>query len=135
MEKRNSEFSPQRKIRDILFLTFAIFCFILYLPNIIIYLTGKYILHKESFSDLDKDIEANVRLLNIRLNYLFGLLFLLHNNSYFRSLFYFRIGYIRSLLVGWYRPGNKYFILSKTLKMRGGCCWCILFPLLSMRIV
>lgn len=29
MEKRNSEFSPQRKIRDILFLAFAVICSIL----------------------------------------------------------------------------------------------------------
>lgn len=41
------------------------------------------------------------------------LLYQLHSNSYYRSLFYHRIGAVRALLIGWYRPGNPYFILPK----------------------
>lgn len=57
---------------------------------------------------------------HIHIPYCLGLLYLLHNNSYFHSLFYYRIGPVLSLLIGWYRPGDKYFIISKTLKMGGG---------------
>ena len=39
----------------------------------------------------------------------------LHNNSYFRTLFYHRVGPIVSILIGWYRPGNKYFIIRKDI--------------------
>lgn len=69
---------------------------------------------------LDKDVEVNSQLLDIYLPLIVRLLYLLHNNSYFRSLFYYRIGYVYASLIGWYRPGDKYFIISKTLEMRGG---------------
>jgi serine acetyltransferase len=48
------------------------------------------------------------------------LLFLLHNNEYFRTLFYHRIGYF-SLLISWYRPGCKTFTISNTTKIGSGC--------------
>ena len=50
-----------------------------------------------------------------------GLLFFLHTNSYFRSLFYYRIGPFLSMMIGWYRPGDKYFIISKTMSLGKGC--------------
>ena len=37
------------------------------------------------------------------------LLYLLTIDRYFRQLFYHRIGPTASALVGWYRPGDKYF--------------------------
>ncbi len=49
------------------------------------------------------------------------LLYLLHNDRYFRCLFYHRIGAARSALISWYRPGDKYFMIPKELKMGGGC--------------
>ena len=48
------------------------------------------------------------------------LLYLLHNNRYYRSLFYFRIGPIWSLLISWYRPGDRYFIIPKEVKIGEG---------------
>ena len=39
------------------------------------------------------------------------LLYFLHNNSYFRTIFYHRLGPVISLLIGWWRPANKYFII------------------------
>lgn len=69
---------------------------------------------------LRKDIVRMLVRINIKLPIGLGLLYFLHNNAYFRSLFYYRIGAVASLLIDWYRPGDKYFIISKTLKMKGG---------------
>lgn len=69
---------------------------------------------------LQEDIKAMLTRANIGMPTFLGLLFFLHNNAYFRSLFYYRIGPAASLLIGWYRPGDKYFIISNTLKMGGG---------------
>ena len=51
---------------------------------------------------------------------LWGLLFSLHNNRFFRVLFYHRIGPIAALIIGWYRPGDKYFVISKSSTIDGG---------------
>lgn len=47
-------------------------------------------------------------------------IYMLHNNRYYRSLFYFRIGPIWSLLISWYRPGDRYFIIPKEVKIGEG---------------
>jgi len=47
-------------------------------------------------------------------------LYLLHNNRYFRTLFYFRIGPIASAIIGWWRPGDRYFKIAKSLDLGGG---------------
>jgi serine acetyltransferase len=41
-------------------------------------------------------------------------LYFLHNNSYFRTIFYHRLGPVISLLIGWWRPANKYIIPTGT---------------------
>lgn len=46
---------------------------------------------------------------------------MLHNNSYYRSLFYHRIGSVSSLLISWWRPGDKYFTIGKNLKIGEAC--------------
>lgn len=63
-----------------------------------------------------------------RLNYQIGfhlprllqVLYHLHNNRYYRNIFYHRIGPVRSLLLELYRPGDKYFSISKTTKIGEG---------------
>ena len=35
-------------------------------------------------------------------------------------MFYYRIGPVASLLIGWWRPGDRYFIISKTTKIGPG---------------
>lgn len=52
-------------------------------------------------------------------NYL-ACLYMLHNNSYFRSYFYYRIGPFMSYLIGWWRPGDRSFMLSSSMKIGGG---------------
>ena len=45
---------------------------------------------------------------------------MLHNNRYYRTLFYHRIGPVASLLISWYSPGDKYFTIGKTVKIGKG---------------
>lgn len=116
--RKNSSFSPYRKIRDLVFLIRAFIFSWLYIPHLTIYTIKKYLFHEKAMGYLDKDVEINSQLLDIYLPPIVRLLYLLHNNSYFRSLFYYRIGYVYASLIGWYRPRDKYFIISKTLEMR-----------------
>ena len=48
-------------------------------------------------------------------------IYLIHNDRYFRTLFYHRIGPVCATLISWYRPGDKYFQIPKDLKIEGGC--------------
>lgn len=103
-----------KKIRDVLRLLEALLFSPIYIPHMVCFAF-------HSGGDINADIGALAPKINIKLPIILALLFHLHTNSYFRSLFYYRIGYIASILIGWYRPGNKYFILSKNMKMDGGC--------------
>lgn len=108
--------ADKRKIRDwIKMFTSILFC-ILYIPHVLSYisLSGRKRLLIKS------DLEAMKTQIHISLSFYPLLLFFLHNNSYYRSLFYFRIGAERALLIQWYRPGNKCFIFSQTTKIGKG---------------
>lgn len=48
------------------------------------------------------------------------LLDLLHNNRYYRTVFYHRIGPTLALLIEWCRPGDRYFTIGKTVKIGKG---------------
>lgn len=103
----------KRYIRDCLRLTGAmLFCW-LYIPHICYYMLngGKIIA---------SDLRRYTKQINIKLPLWLLLIYLLHNNRYFRSLFYFRIGPLWDLLISWYRPGDRYFILSKETKIGEG---------------
>ena len=106
----------KRKVRDSIYLCGALLFSFLYIPHMICYL----MLMGGGKKELIKDIDAMLTRLNIGIPTFLGLLYFLHNNPYFRSLFYYRIGPVASLLIGWYRPGDRYFMISKTLKMGGG---------------
>lgn len=58
---------------------------------------------------------------NIVVNKWLGLLYLLHNNRYFRTLFYHRIGAAASMLISWIRPGYHDFLISATTKIGKSC--------------
>ena len=49
------------------------------------------------------------------------LLYLLANDKYYRQVFYNRIGAVAQILIRWYRPGEQYFIIPKSLEIGGGC--------------
>lgn len=57
---------------------------------------------------------------SLHLSVAISLLYLLHNDRYYRKLFYYRIGPIWSLLISWYRPGDRYFLISQTTKIGEG---------------
>lgn len=101
----------KRKVRDILRFTGACLFSWVYIPHLLV---GGGNLFVRS------DVERMKSQVNITLPFILMLLYLLHNNRYFRSLFYYRIGPILSLLIGWWRPGDKYFMISNTSKIGKG---------------
>lgn len=106
----------KRKIRDCVYLCASLLFSVIYIPHLMCYI----MLMGGGKKALRKDVYVMLTRIHIHVPHFLGLLYLLHNNSYFRSLFYYRIGPVYSMLIGWYRPGDKYFIISKTLKMGGG---------------
>lgn len=66
------------------------------------------------------DLYRYSKTIHIRTNSLFMLVFLLHTNQYYRSLFYYRIGPARALLISWYRPGCRYFTIPASTKIGEG---------------
>lgn len=105
----------KRKIRDYLRLIGSFMFVALYVPHLLCanIVEGKKMIYS--------DVNAMAGRLDIKLKGWVALVYFLHNSAYFRSLFYFRIGLVLSLLIGWYRSGDKYFIISKTLKMGKSC--------------
>lgn len=103
----------KRKIRDYLKLSIAILMGVLYIPHLLVVVFGG---GRLVFSDVDRMLKHE----NIPMNKWLGLLYLLHTNSYYRTIFYNRIGPVAALLIGWYRPGNKYFTISYTTKIGRG---------------
>ena len=66
---------------------------------------------------INSDLDIMAYQVNIKLPRFFLLLYFLHNNRYFRVLFYHRIGPVLSALIEWYRRGDRHFIIGKTVKI------------------
>lgn len=106
----------KRKIRDYWRLLMATLLCWLYIPALIGYvLSGK----RRAF--IDSDVNRKQGQLDMNLSKGWLLLYFLHNDRYFRSLFYYRLGPVISFFIRWIRPGDKYFVLSQTMKMGAGC--------------
>lgn len=105
----------KRVIRDRLRLLGAILFFWLYIPHFVIYAIGG---GKRRL--INSDLRAIEHQLNIKLPVSLQLLYQLHNNRYFRCAFYNRIGPMWDLLIGWYRPGDKYFCIPFSTKIGSG---------------
>lgn len=105
----------KRKFRDIARITFAVFLFGLYIPHVLLYCFNGYIRNSVNSDLVRRDNKLSFKLPK-------GLLFLyyIHNDRYFRNLFYHRIGPVMEMLIGWWRPGDRYFVLSKTMKIGPG---------------
>lgn len=83
----------------------AIFWSWIYLPHILVYVLG-------SKRNLIKSDLATYRgKTDKKLPDVITLIFLLHNNIWFRTVFYYRIGPVLSWLISWYRPGDRSFII------------------------
>ena len=106
----------KKKYRDGLRLLSALLFFWLYIPHLIIYVTGG------KSNVINADLEKLMHQIKIghRLPIWMALLYFLHNNGYFRSLFYYRIGPVASLLISWWRPGAKDFIIPFSTKIGKG---------------
>lgn len=103
-----------KKIRNRLRLCISLLLGFLYLPHILIYLIGG------GKSIIDSDLEKYECQIGMRLPRVLQLLYHLHTNRYFRNVFYYRIGPVKSLLLEWYRPEDKYFTIGKTVKIGKG---------------
>lgn len=106
----------KRKIRDYLRFTGALICLPLYLPHMLI-----YALKRNSKNLINSDVMA-IKTDTLNLHGYFGTLYLLHNDRWFRRLFYNRIGPIAAMLISWIRPGDKSFIISYQMKIGSGVC-------------
>ena len=69
---------------------------------------------------VDSDLCVIAYQLNIKMPKVLQLLYHLHNNRYFRTVFYHRMGPAVDLLIGWWRPGDRYFVIGKTVKIGKG---------------
>jgi len=111
------EVKTKRACRDGLRLVGAIIFGVLYIPHIVVYYI-KPGLRKLLNSDLYM-IEHQIKT-DIKIPMVLKLLFFLHNNCYYRSLFYRRVGPVISLLIGWWRPAAKDFIIPYSTKIGKG---------------
>lgn len=104
----------KRVIRDYFRLAGSIlFCW-LYIPHIVAYALGG------GKNIIDSDLDAISSQLNIRLPRIVQLIYQLHDNRYFRHVFYYRMGPVFDLLVSWYRPGDKYLWIPFSTKVGKG---------------
>ena len=104
----------KKKIRDYLRLAGALFSVPIYLLHIFAYFATC-----SAKSLINSDVDA-IRTDSLNLHGLLGTLYLLHNDRWFRRLFYYRIGPIVAMLISWIRPGDKSFIISYQTKIGPG---------------
>lgn len=105
----------KRKIRDGLKLLGAVFFFWLYIPHLIAY----FFLGKRKIIDSDLRRVAKQIQFGLPMPLPLLLLYFLHNNSYYRCVFYYRVGPAVALLIGWWRPGSKTFIIPDSTRIGG----------------
>ena len=103
----------KRQIRDRLRLAGALAFSWLYVPALLCSRGGRR-------RAIEADVDRMMTKIPLRLSRTLSLLYLLHNNRYFRSLFYHRIGPVRALLISWLRPGDRYLIISPRTEIGPG---------------
>ena len=116
MENKNFDNMNKRIIRDYLRLLGSLFFSWLYLPHILLAVLYNYAFNGIIYSDL----KAINNQLNINIPTWLQFLYQLHNNRYYRHVFYYRIGPVWSLLISWFRPGDKYFWIPYSTKVGKG---------------
>lgn len=105
----------KRTIRDVIKLFGSLLFFWLYIPHFVI-----YFLTPNVRKNINSDLFAIKHQLNLSIPLVLQLLYQLHTNRYFRSVFYYRLGPAFDLFIGWYRPGDKYFWLPYSTKIGKG---------------
>lgn len=102
-----------RKIRDFIRLLVALlFCW-LYFPHI-----GVYFFKNKRM--IDSDLRRRQKTVYVKLPRVILLIYLLHHDWGFRTLFYYRIGPVASLVIGWWRPKDRYVDISFTTHIDEG---------------
>lgn len=91
----------------------------LYIPHLIC-----YFLKKKSRFLIDEDLHRYDGKTYIKMPHLILLLYKLHNDEYFRVVYYHRIGPFLKGLIGWYRKGASTFIIPSSTKLGGGIYAC-----------
>lgn len=102
-----------RIIREFLRWTTTMVFLPIYTPHLL-----SYIIKREK--GIDKDLMRYKNHFGYHCPNIIYLLYLLHTDRYFRTLFYYRIGIVLSTIINWYRPGDRYFKIPQELKMAGG---------------
>lgn len=102
-----------RKVHAYLKLFCSIICFWFYIPHILLCIYG-------GKSKIHSDLMVLSGHVNIKMPFVLQLLYMLHTDRYFRSLFYHRIGKLSSILISWWRPGDRYFTISSACKLGSG---------------
>lgn len=103
-----------KKIRNKVYLIRGVIFAVLYIPHIIAYTISS------QKQEIQADVKARIRQLELSCGITLGLLIFLHNDRYFRTLFYHRIGQPQASLISWLRPGDRYFTISATTKIAAG---------------
>lgn len=65
------------------------------------------------------DIKRLKKQVKIEMSDSLAVLYFLHNNRYYRCLFYHRIGPVKAMLISWIRPGDSSFLLPYSTKIGG----------------
>lgn len=104
----------KRTIRDVLRLLGAVLFFWLYIPHLILFAFGK------RHEIIRKDLQRISGQVSMALPMPLLFLYCIHNNCYYRNVFYYRIGPIMALLFGWWRPGCSTFIIPNSIQLGGG---------------
>lgn len=101
-----------RKIYTTLQYVAAVLLFPIYLPHILVTGLGG--------GKLRNDVLAYKKHFDTKVPTWLFFLWLIHTDRYFRNIFYYRIGPVASALIGWYRPGDRYFLIPKFIEIGGG---------------
>ena len=104
----------KRVYRDGLLALYALLFSLIYVPHVVCFYASN------NRRAIREDLSHLTRKYHIKLSGLLGLIYCLHNDKYFRSLFYHRIGPVISLLIGWWRPGSHSLTLSKSMRIGAG---------------
>lgn len=103
----------KRKMRDALRLVGALMFSWLYIPHFVTMQSwgGKRLIYS--------DIKRLKKQVKIEMSDSLAVLYFLHNNRYYRCLFYHRIGPVKAMLISWIRPGDSSFLLPYSTKIGG----------------
>lgn len=104
-----------RRLKDLIRFFETILFSWLYIPHLLLFFFC------ENKREIIKgDLDVLRQRFHINFNNVMSLLYFLHNNSYYRVVFYHRAGSLFSFFCGWYRPGDKTFMIPRSTILKKG---------------